>query len=61
MFEIAILLRFIETINKSWNSFQISGSDTKALFKKIPMVANNALFDELLLLTSVASEISILS
>ena len=61
MFEIAMLLRFIETINKSWNPFQISGSDTKALFKIIPIVANNTLFDELLLLTSVASEISILS
>ena len=33
----------------------------KGFIQKIPIVANNALFDALLSLTSVASEISILS
>ena len=63
MFKIAISLRFIDIINKSWHLLETFGWNLKPLFKKYQwsngQISNY--FDAFVLLTSIPSETSILS
>ena len=61
MFKIAISLRLIDIINKSWHLLQTFGWNVKPLFKKYQQWEISHSFDAFVLLTSVASEMSVLS
>ena len=61
MFQIAISLRFIYIINKSWHLLQTFGWNVKPLFKKYQQWQLSNSFDLLVLLISIHSEPSILS
>ena len=56
MFKIGILLKFIDAINTSWHPLQTSGWNLNPLSTK-----SWHYFDALFLLTSISSEIAVIS
>ena len=61
IFKIAISLRFIDIINKSWHLLHTYDWNSNPLFKKCQKRLISHSFDSLVLLTSIPSETSILS